>query len=429
MSRARRTVWGVADQGLSSLTNFGLAIVLARSLDLPAFGAASLAFAVYLVALNTSRSIVSEPFTVRHGTTDVAAWRVAASRSIGAALVIGLVIGLGIVVVGAGLTVLAGQDSLIGPVLVVTGMLLAGLLVQDAWRFAFLAAGRPKDAFVNDLVWAIVLVPTLGLAFAGGATDPWPFVLAWGAAGTVAGSVGIVQARVRPRPLRTRSWLREHRDLSSRYVVESLLLSTASPARLVVVTGIGGLAMAGSIRLGQVVLNAVHPLTQGLGLTVIPEAVATARRSIAALHRLIVLVSLALSIIPLAWGLAAWLAPTEFGIAIFGDSWSVARTTIPGMTLVFVASGLQSGALVGLRATAAAAYSLRARVVTAVLGLGSAIVGASTGDPGLAALAIGTGIALGVPVWWWQYLAAIRAIVIDAGAPAIVANADGPPTA
>ena len=41
----RRAGWGVADQALSSLTNFGLAVVLARGLTAEGFGAASITFA------------------------------------------------------------------------------------------------------------------------------------------------------------------------------------------------------------------------------------------------------------------------------------------------------------------------------------------------------------------------------------------------
>jgi hypothetical protein len=57
--RARHVVrpagWGVADQALSSLTNFVVGIYIARSLDTKEFGAFSLAFATYVIALNASR--------------------------------------------------------------------------------------------------------------------------------------------------------------------------------------------------------------------------------------------------------------------------------------------------------------------------------------------------------------------------------------
>ena len=51
---ARRAGWGVADQALSSLTNFAVGVFVARQLGPTEFGAFSLAFATYLLALNAS---------------------------------------------------------------------------------------------------------------------------------------------------------------------------------------------------------------------------------------------------------------------------------------------------------------------------------------------------------------------------------------
>ena len=47
----RQLGWGVADQAMSSLTNFGIGIYVARSLGIQEFGAFSLAFATYLIVL------------------------------------------------------------------------------------------------------------------------------------------------------------------------------------------------------------------------------------------------------------------------------------------------------------------------------------------------------------------------------------------
>ena len=34
-------------------------------------------------------------------------------------------------------------------------------MLQDSWRFAFFAAGRPAQAFLNDLVWTVLLIGAL----------------------------------------------------------------------------------------------------------------------------------------------------------------------------------------------------------------------------------------------------------------------------
>lgn len=56
---------GVADQILSSATNFALGVFAAHVLDVPQFGAFALAFASYNLAIGASRAINSEPLTVR----------------------------------------------------------------------------------------------------------------------------------------------------------------------------------------------------------------------------------------------------------------------------------------------------------------------------------------------------------------------------
>src|SRR5215469_7342031 len=88
-----RLSWGVADQGVSSLTNFVLNIFVARSLGAEQFGAFSLAYVTYGVAINASRGLSIEPLLVRFSATDMKTWRRAASGSTGTALLVGLATG------------------------------------------------------------------------------------------------------------------------------------------------------------------------------------------------------------------------------------------------------------------------------------------------------------------------------------------------
>ena len=79
----RRLGWGLADQSLSSLTNFALAVLVARSVSIAALGAFGLAFTTYTVTLNATRALCSEPLTVRYSATDEAEWREGASAATG----------------------------------------------------------------------------------------------------------------------------------------------------------------------------------------------------------------------------------------------------------------------------------------------------------------------------------------------------------
>ena len=130
---AGRASWGLADQALSSLTNFALSLLVAREVGIDQLGVFSLVFATYLLALGVSRSLNSDALAVRYSAAGEPAWREGAAAAAGAAVGLGLAAGLACAL--AGLV----ADGLLGDALVVLGLGLPGLLLQDVWRFAFVA--------------------------------------------------------------------------------------------------------------------------------------------------------------------------------------------------------------------------------------------------------------------------------------------------
>ena len=152
----RRLGWGVADQAVSSLTNFAVVIYVARAVGAAQFGAFSLAYVTYGFALNASRGLATDPLLVRFSGVDVPTWRRAVAGCTGTAAAVGLVTG-GCVLVAAALL-----DGTVKLAFLALGLTLPGLLLQDSWRYAFFALGRGSQAALNDLVWASVLVPATG---------------------------------------------------------------------------------------------------------------------------------------------------------------------------------------------------------------------------------------------------------------------------
>lgn len=397
-----RAGWAIGDQALSSLTNFGLAIVVAHQTSIEAFGAFSLALAVYTIALSVSRAAASEPLAIRYATTPVDEWRSATAAAAGSALVFG--VGGGVAVVALGL--LIGGDA--GNVLIALGVALPALLVQDAWRFAFFAVGRGRSAFVNDLVWTVVLVVAFALVLSRGVTAVPMLILAW-AAGAFAGAiVGTAQARVLPRPSQAPGWWREHRAIAPRFAAEALIVSAAQPLTLLVIGAIAGLAVVGTIRAGQVLMNALHIASFGVLLFGVPEGARLLTRSTGHLLRLCLVVASGLMLLALAWGTFLLVLPDDIGQALMGANWEAATSVLIPATVMAMAAGAQSGAHIGLRALAAARRSLSARIVSSTmvsLGglLGAAIGGAVTGSWGMA-----VGMSFGASYWWWQSMAATR---------------------
>src|SRR5690606_14170097 len=132
------------------------------------------------------------------------------------------------------------------------GMVLPALMLQDSWRFGFFAEGMGQRAFVNDMVWAVGLAPAMLLAAQYGDGDGsgdgsvLAFVLAWGAAAAVAAAFGWWQTGLSPAWTGTRSWLRQHRDLGPRYLVENVSISGATQLRAYGLGAIAGLADVGA---------------------------------------------------------------------------------------------------------------------------------------------------------------------------------------
>src|ERR1700744_5184888 len=109
---SRRLRWGVADQGMSSLTNFLLSAFVARSLGSAEFGAFSLAYVTYGLGINASRGLAVEPLLIRFSGTGLPEWRRACSAGAGTALVVGLAGGVLGVIVGALIGGTTGQAFL-----------------------------------------------------------------------------------------------------------------------------------------------------------------------------------------------------------------------------------------------------------------------------------------------------------------------------
>jgi glycosyltransferase involved in cell wall biosynthesis len=407
--------WGVADQALSSLTNFAVAIVVARSLGIEELGAFSIAFATYLFAINASRGLATDPLVVRYSGAELPAWRRAVGGSTGTATAVGAAAGAGCWIVGL---VLAGST---GPTLLALGVTLPGLLLQDSWRFAFFSAGRGRQAFANDLVWALSLIallpavaarPTLGVSW---------FVLAWGGSATVAAVVGGVQARLIPRVSEVRRWLRRHRDLAPRYLAENLSVSGAYQLRAYGLGAIAGLAAVGALRGAELLLGPFNVVMMGIGLMAVSEAVRVSQRSLRSLRPFCLLLGGIQAGAAAAWGLALLLLlPRGLGVRVLGLSWQPASALLVPVTLTAVNAGLSTGASAGLRALGAASRSLRSQVAGSsayVVGglLGAAVAGAAGAAWGAAvATSIGTGI------WWRQFHRAL-----GEAQPAAELEADG----
>ena len=400
-STARRVSWGLADQAVSSVTNFAVGIAVARSLGATAFGVFSLAWVTYGVILNVSRGLATDPLVVRFSGIPTASWRAAVSRSSGTALLVGIVAGAVSLFAGVAL------GGSVGAGFVALGLILPALLLQDSWRFAFFAAGQGPKAFTNDIVWAAALIPAMIVATQHGSV--FGFVLGWGLSGAVAAGYGCVQTRLLPRLTGIREWLRQQRALGPRYTIENVSISGAAQVRMYGLGAIAGLADVGAVRGAQLLLGPFQAVLMGLSLVAVPEAARMLRRSPRRLPLFCLLLGGGQAVAALAWGVALlFLLTDDVGQYVLGSIWQSASALILPATLSVMNASFSTGAAVGLRALGASRRSLRAQLLAAAAYVTGGLVGAVVGGAVGSSWGVALATLFGAAVWWAQLRAGLR---------------------
>ena len=398
-----RLSWGLADQAMSSLTNFLLTIYVARTLGAVQFGSFALAYVTYGLAINASRGLSIEPLLIRFSGTVLPTWRRATARSTGTALLVGLATGACALVAGR----LVGGTT--GLAFVALGLTLPGLLLQDSWRYSFFALGRGYHAFINDTVWAVVLLPSLVLLRMSGHANVFWFTLAWGVGAVVGAAIAPLQARVLPDLVGATKWLSKHRDLGPRYLVELAGGNSTDTLRSFIVSSILGLAAVGYIQAANTLMGPFKIIIAGIGLITLPEAAKLRRRSSRHLPLFCAAVSIGFTLLALVWGVVLLVAlPRGLGHVMLGRLWRPTYPLVLPATVSIMGACLSNGAYVGLHALGAARRSLRVVLLTAALIVAFALVGALTAGTLGTMWAVAAAFWLGTLLSWWQLRQALR---------------------
>jgi O-antigen/teichoic acid export membrane protein len=375
-----RIIWTFADQGLSSLTNAALAIVVAKNVDKLHFGAFSLALITFGFVVGLVRAFVGEPFVVRFSAVTGAERARATRDASGAAVAMGILATIACLIVAA----VAGGDT--SATFTGLGISLPGLVLQDTWRHMFFAAGRPKSAAINDLIWTVLQFGLLAALLLHGNHNIFLITLCWGTAALIASLVGCWQIGAVPAPMATLDWLYETRDLNFRLGLGYTLNMGAVTFGTYGIAGIVGELAAGALRAAQVLLGPLNLLFAGFNAFALPIF---SRRAVQGqrMVRDAVLGSALLGGLSAVWVVILVLLPSNLGRAVLGDSWAGADQVMLPSGLVLLAGALVLGASNSLAALSRADQVLRVTLVQAplmlILGLGGAwqwgVVGAAYG--------------------------------------------------
>lgn len=398
-----RMGWGLADQAVSSLTNVTVSFYLVHTLAAGAFGAFSLAYVTYGFALNASRGLSTDPLMVRFSGAETNRWRSAVAGATGTAIAVGVACGV--------LSIIAAIiiGGVTGAAFLALGITLPGLMLQDSWRYSFFAHGRGMHAFLNDMIWAAVMLPAIAaLRLTGHATVFW-VLFAWGASACVGGLVGPFQARVWPGLSGMWRWVYRHRDLGPRYLIEGTVNNAGYQVRGYGTGLLLGLSALGWLQASVTLFGPTTILFSAMGLVTIPEAARVLRRAPARLPLFAAAVSVGLSAFGLAWGVILLVAlPKGLGHLLVGAIWKPTFPLVLPTTVAIMGSSFGIGPGAGLHALGASRKTLRSAIFGTTTFIGFSVAG--TALFGVAGTCWGTALStwLSTAVYWWQFRLALR---------------------
>jgi O-antigen/teichoic acid export membrane protein len=180
-------VWGFLDQALSSVTNFGLFLLVGRWLGPARLGVVSVGFAAYVLCLVIYRALLSAPLIVATGSESGDTLRTGTGRGIAVGVMLAAVASLTLVLLGS---VVPGD---IGTGLLLFGPWVGPALIQDAWRSILFRDSRGATAALNDAAWLGVMLACLPVAWS--LRSDWVLVLSWGLGATSGAALGFLQTR------------------------------------------------------------------------------------------------------------------------------------------------------------------------------------------------------------------------------------------
>jgi O-antigen/teichoic acid export membrane protein len=392
---AKRAFWGVADQALSSLSNFALTLLATQHSGASAFGAFAITLSAYAVLLEIGRGIVGIPLAISNSGTSSSESRHRSTQATGAALVLGCI--------GGALLVVAARRLSHGEVssdLGQLGVVLPGLILQDTWRYAFFAQQRGKLAFINDAVWTVLFLSAAAVLHGSGGLTNSSLILAWGISATAAALVGCLQSRLLPHPRQTFAWLKATYRVGVRFALESLATTGTSQFAFFAIGAVVGLASLGAVRGAYLLLGPLNILFLGVMTMGIPEIARLFLRSPERVRSTTALASGVLAAAAALWSTAIFLTPSSVGSSVIGHIWHAAHSVLLPMSLFMVATGIQIGAVMALRGIGAAKQSLTVALIYSPVTLIAAMAGGQLGGGTGAAWGLVVGRSIAAAITW-----------------------------
>jgi O-antigen/teichoic acid export membrane protein len=382
----------MADQVLSSGTQFLLIVLVARRADPTTFGAVSVALLVHGFLLGVVRAAIAEIVLLRCQAQPSAARREAR---------VGLFLTLwgggmaAVALLGVGLAV-GGE---VGHYLQLVALAAPAVYAQDVLRYVAYGTDRLGLAIAIDGVWMGVQVVLSAVLVGSGKATPSLLILAWTVGAIAGASVGALVLRVWPRPVALRRWWAQERARAGGFVTDFMVANGLMQGSFILLSVLLPLDEFAGLRAAFLCLSPLANLLAGVRTLTLAQ-LAGLRASPVRARRRALQVALALAGVGAIYGICLVLLPDRWGSALFGETWAEAVGLV-GLLAVGELIRLGSFSAIDLVKVLGSPKDLvRTRVVTSAGVVTGLLVGAMAAGPYGAVVGTVVGNLLVTTVWW-----------------------------
>lgn len=309
-SAGAQMVLSILDQGVSSVTNFGVVIVAAIALPSHDFGLFSVVYILTGLVVGGVQAIIGQELVLTRGSRDLI------MRRCREAVLFAATLGGG---VGVAFIAFSWLFADLRDSLVVASAGLPFLLVQDTLRYCASLLHKVKWAVISDLLWlAASTASILGIHFLLRLDGPGVYVAAWVIPGGLTGIVllPLLRDRSLPRPSLRRFCSRSY--IGYRFAWEFLALRASSQVLVLLLGAIAGVGVTGAFRGATTLFGPLTVLilaTTSFGAPIVSALQATQR------NLALFLMTVCLLLASLALTGVLWLLPADAGHRILGSTW------------------------------------------------------------------------------------------------------------
>ncbi|HWD53441.1 MAG TPA: hypothetical protein VG412_13655 [Acidimicrobiales bacterium] len=373
----------VIDQGASSVSNFGLSVLVAHGSGARQIGVFAIVITTYILCQGLVRSVTSDCLLTRSGAEPELRARYERTGYLFAFLSAGA---LSLVVLA--IAAVVGNPFAIPFVVFAISFPLMAL--QDFSRYIGIGRHDPAYAIRLDVAWIVLFVAAvIGLRSAGLQSLPW-LIGAWTSAGALVG-LWTVPAflSLRKASQALRFWISSEWHVGTRFAGQFLVGTFGAYGVLYLLVFVLSLDAIGLIKVAQLALAPVVVLFAGVQSALVSIVSRKMRENRQQATRFLQVGGVLMTLTMAIWTLAVYLAPVKAVADLFGPSWAQARPFMLWIGFSTAVGSVSQAYLIGLRAIRSAKELLRLVIIMApflvVLPLGGAKIG------GIRGMAVGSG--------------------------------------